>query len=412
MERLEQTMARRWAWLGAAAGIVTIGWLVMPGKPIPALSTKPVLVTRPVAPTVRVPARRPCVPAEAAIAAPSGSARVSCLLHAAAFELVDVVGHFLAEGVDAAATDAEGNTALMMAAAAGKTEVVRMLLADPRGRASLSVVNSVGETALTMALRRKHVAVGDLLLQHDAGRSLGEGEARALVDFALKTCHASLLAAAVAAQASASPVRPVAVGPSFGSAMCDERVLASFRQTLPADDARALSIAIRGGNLAAVNLLLDDGVSAQTPARDSGMSPLGEAILHVNDGAGAGGGRVANRAREAIVMRLLAAGFDVNGIGRAGGETPLMLAAYVNSVPVARMLLDRDLPAQIDQRSDDGLTALMVAAKHGHLEVVRLLLGPPRGLAAADKTLRNRRRETAADLAEAAGHQALAKMLR
>ncbi len=411
MERLELTMARRWAWLGlAAAGIVTIGWLVMPGKPMPALSTKPVLVARPVAPTVRVPARRPCVPAEAAIAPPSGSARVSCLLHAAAFGLGDVVGRFLAEGVDAAATDTDGNTALMMAAAAGQAEVVRILLADPRGRASLGLVNSVGETALTMALRRKHIAVGDLLLQDNAGRNLGEGEARALVNFALKTCHASLLSAAVAAQASASPLRPVAVAPSFASAMCDERVLASFRKTLPADDARALSIAIRGGNLAAVNLLLDDGVSAETQERDSGMSPLGEAILHVNDGAG--GGRVANHAREAIVMRLLAAGFDVNGVGRVGGAAPLMLAALVNSVPVARMLLDRDLPARIDQRSDDGLTALMVAAKHGHLELVQLLLGPPRGLAAADKALRNRRRETAADLAEAAGHQAIAKLLR
>ena len=77
--------------------------------------------------------------------------------------------------------------------------------------------------------------------------------------------------------------------------------------------------------------------------------------------------------RSDIVGLLLAAGAAVN----QSGWTPLMYAAVNNHSDVARQLLGRG--ALVNATAQNGTSALMMAAREGHLQMVLLLLEQGRG---------------------------------
>jgi len=137
---------------------------------------------------------------------------------------------------------------------------------------------------------------------------------------------------------------------------------------------------------------------------------------------------------KALNSLLAHPGLDVNALN-ANGETPLMLAAlkgrldwakalvwrgaqvnregwtplhYACSGPdegVARWLLEQG--AAIDARAPNGSTPLMLAAGYGGISTAEILLQ-----AGADARLRNELQLSAADFAERAGRDKLAKLLR
>jgi uncharacterized protein len=63
--------------------------------------------------------------------------------------------------------------------------------------------------------------------------------------------------------------------------------------------------------------------------------------------------------------------------------------------------------ARPDQRNSFGYSALMIASQEGKMDVVKTLLN-----AGADRTLRNKKRETAVDIAVASGHLGIAQLLK
>jgi ankyrin repeat protein len=87
-----------------------------------------------------------------------------------------------------------------------------------------------------------------------------------------------------------------------------------------------------------------------------------------------------------------------------GGEGPLFWSAATGTLGVARLLVERG--AVVNAQDAQGHTALHGAADGGHLEVVAFLLS-----AKADRTLRNRAGETAADLARKRGYEEIVKLL-
>ncbi|KAF0751735.1 hypothetical protein AaE_006279 [Aphanomyces astaci] len=92
-----------------------------------------------------------------------------------------------------------------------------------------------------------------------------------------------------------------------------------------------------------------------------------------------------------IVRLLLENNAEVDHADKAG-ETPLMRATSGGHVAVVKSLLANE--AQVDVRDTvNGNTALMIAAWHGHLEIVKLLCHK------ADVTLVNNDGKTARDLA-------------
>jgi ankyrin repeat protein len=87
-----------------------------------------------------------------------------------------------------------GGTALMLAAVNGRSTIVQALL-DAKADASLQ--NIRGDTALTLAGHRKHIAAAQLLQQHAKQQAVeAEDEARA----AAKAAHAAAATDAVAAE--------------------------------------------------------------------------------------------------------------------------------------------------------------------------------------------------------------------
>jgi len=63
--------------------------------------------------------------------------------------------------------------------------------------------------------------------------------------------------------------------------------------------------------------------------------------------------------------------------------------------------------ARPDQRNNFGYSALMIASQEGRADIVKALLS-----AGADRTLRNKKRETAADIAVASGHSGIVALLK
>lgn len=99
--------------------------------------------------------------------------------------------------------------------------------------------------------------------------------------------------------------------------------------------------------------------------------------------------------------RLLKRGAKVN----QPGWSPLHYAASGPNPRIVELLLGRG--AALEARSPNGSTPLMMAARYGSEDAVRLLV--ERG---ADPTLRNERDLSAADFARLAGREKLAEQLR
>ncbi len=92
-------------------------------------------------------------------------------------------------------------------------------------------------------------------------------------------------------------------------------------------------------------------------------------------------------------------------------ETPLTLAAMNSRPKIVKLLIDRS--ANVNHQMDTGYTALMFAALgrvdrlEDTKETIRLLLG-----AGANKSLKNKRGETALDIARLTKKEALIPMLK
>jgi ankyrin repeat protein len=176
--------------------------------------------------------------------------------------------------------------------------------------------------------------------------------------------------------------------------------------------------AVRTDNTRTVNELLARGFDPNTH-EESGQSAL---TLAVREGAAQVAGVLIKHPQ-----------LDVNAPNRAG-ETALMLAALKGDLALARRLAERgaainqpgwnalhyaasgpepqvvawllERGAELDARSPNGTTALMMAAGYGNQQSAELLLARQ-----AKTDVRNERGLTAGDFARAAGREALAQRL-
>ena len=103
----------------------------------------------------------------------------------------------------------------------------------------------------------------------------------------------------------------------------------------------------------------------------------------------------------AYVQRLVEAGAEVNYYG----WPPLTYASFNGHVEIADYLLKRG--AEINAKTENGSTALYVAARNAHIEVIKLLLQNK-----ADPTIVNENGDTAVDAALKGGNTEIVDLLR
>jgi len=151
----------------------------------------------------------------------------------------------------------------------------------------------------------------------------------------------------------------------------------------------ALMLAAQHGREAAAAALLDAGASVDAQGA-KGWTALHVAVL---------------KGRADTAALLLARGADPN-VRDMHGWTPLMRAVAGERERTAQVLLDA-VGTDVDARSDDGLSALHVAASLGRSALARALLA--RG---ADPRSRDALGRTPLEVAEAQGHGEVAALLR
>lgn len=146
-----------------------------------------------------------------------------------------------------------------------------------------------------------------------------------------------------------------------------------------------LMIAVRERNTELIRFLLDSRANAYKRNR------YGDSALTI----------AALQGQEDIVELLLERKIDPN----QPGWNALHYAAFENRGRIAAMLLAAG--ADIDALAPNGSTALMLAAKRGHLDTVRLLVGAKADLSRSDSV-----EGTALDMAVKANHTEVAEFLR
>lgn len=286
-----------------------------------------------------------------------------------------------------------GRTALHVAALAGDGECVRILL---EAGVELEAVDYAGDTPLLLA------GVG------------GDGDGR---------ITAMLLAAGAKAGAknnqgltglhARSQTRP-------GIGAVKALLAAGADVNGGEEDAdRPLHSALRAGDVELVRLLLDGGADPDLPGRD-GLVPLclcgtvemlelllaARVKLAAVEPVSTGILRQAKYGTEDVFLRLLPR-VDAGAVRDRGGETLLHAVSWADKSDDAvrvRAVLARGVDC--NERDEEGVTALMNAARYGSAAAVRLLIGAGALRDAVDKS-----GKTAADHARTKGRLDLAEML-
>lgn len=292
-----------------------------------------------------------------------------------------------------------GQTPLSIAAASGNTDLVRLLLRQ--GGADVNAKDCQGETALSKAAANGYTAVVRLLLTTGkADPDLIDNFGRTPLWRAAEMGHESVLRL-LTQEPRVDCDHADSSGWTLLWKIAAHRRNPTSLVTLLSDvymrskgKRNPLAIAAKRGHARAVQLLLDQP-SVRVNNRDhKGRTPLIHAVrqghepvvkkllaredldLNLPDAAHM---RVAisyaaENGHEAIVKLLLAKDkIDADAQDR-GGRTPLSHAAAKGHTPVIRLLLATN-KVYLDRKDREGRTPLSYAAEYGHEAAVGLLLG-------------------------------------
>ena len=251
-----------------------------------------------------------------------------------------IVGKLLKAGADPNVVRWNGESPLMIAARSGNSEVLRLLL--ERGAKVDAVESRKGQDALMWAAAEGHADAVETLLKAGAKpNTISKGGFSPLIFAAAK-----------------------------GDTKTTESLLAAgadVNYSVPAG-MNALLIAMAGRKPKLAELLIAKG--ADPAAKDRNGATLLHSAAQLGD--------------VQMMKGLLAKGLDVNAktakaqAGRGGGgqrnggpgeQTPLLLAAKGNHVPMMKALVEAGADPKL--KAQDGTNLLMAAAGSGHVEAVK-----------------------------------------
>ena len=260
-----------------------------------------------------------------AVLATSPALAAECPLCEAAITNFAEVRRLLDDGADPNQVGAKGNTALMFAAIAGHSQIVKALL---DGGANPNQANTDGHTALIAAVVAGHSQIVKILLAGGANRNqVGAKDTTALM-FAAIAGHSQIVKALLDGGANPNQANT--------------------------DGHTALIAAVVAGHSQIVKILLAGGAN-RNQANTDGRTALIQAAL-----AG----------HSQIVKALLDGGANRNQAD-ANGNTALISAASKGHTQIVKALLAGG--ANPNQADANGFTALMAASMRWQVDVVKIL---------------------------------------
>ena len=256
--------------------------------------------------------------------------------------------------------NALGTRPLHVAASRDYREVVEILLAR---EVDIDATDARGNTALMLAIANKNIDIAALLLNHGARHDLVNRKNRTAVELAYSGERP-----AARALFEQRGIRPAAAAEQ--AVAID---LPSFRQSVELHGARyagwpLLNIAIELGEESIAEQLIDAGP-------DLGLAdPDGNTALHV----------AARKGDRVSLQRLLAAGAAADAQNRRG-ETALHLAVEAGSLAAVTLLLQKRADPAIETAL--GATALETAVAADQADIARALLAGKGGYAGIHRLL-------------------------
>eukprot|EP00698_Gefionella_okellyi_P025620 TRINITY_DN9445_c0_g1_i1.p1 TRINITY_DN9445_c0_g1~~TRINITY_DN9445_c0_g1_i1.p1 ORF type:complete len:1511 (-),score=407.47 TRINITY_DN9445_c0_g1_i1:142-4404(-) len=290
-------------------------------------------------------------------------------------DVLQKVSTLIQQGSDVNAADAEGTTALHVAARAGDRELVTLLL--QRG-ANVNAGTRTGVTPLLLAIQSERIDVAILLIQSKANvnladvnkvRALHAAAARGLAEVGLMLIEAG----AKVNIATAAGITPLHAAIRKG----DEdfvRILLDNGADVNAKDAslnQPMHVAAASSTDLFVKLLVDHGAPLST-RNGNGRTPLHAALIGAWGRQGAG-------SKTPIVIRTI---IDIIAHGEANylfqasdkeGRTPLHMAVEMGDLEAADLLLHQPY-ADVNLRDKLGNTVLHIAALRGMSSMVAELI--------------------------------------
>lgn len=224
-----------------------------------------------------------------------------------------------------------GVTPLHFAAASGDVEVAKFLVAKG---AKLDLRDAQGETPLWLAAALGKEAVAEFLVSSGAA-----------VD--------------TVAEDGTTPLFRAADREDSKTSKTSELLLAhgANPNAQNKEGFTPLLLAVRTGNEALANALIDKGADFETRITDSGVTPLLFAVV---------------RGNESIVRLLLGRGANLKATAK-GGYSALILALAADHAAIASYLIEQGADVNA-QDTEDHLTALYLAASKGQADLVKLLI--------------------------------------
>ncbi|KAF0684906.1 Aste57867_23150 [Aphanomyces stellatus] len=217
-------------------------------------------------------------------------------------------------------------TPLHVAAQNGLTVIVHYLILD----ANINCQRKDGATPLFLAAERGHHGIVDLLLSENADPNLATSEGYTPLSIACATQQLNIIQELLDADADVN--------------------------MQPEDGASPLYTAAKLGHADVVRLLLRTAHVDVNLARYDGATPLFTACKHGN----------------VQVVQLLVEKADVN-MALLTGVTPLAIAAAYGRLDIVQLLLTKGADAHVADH-EFRMTALLRAAKNGHVSCVQTLL--------------------------------------
>ena len=239
-----------------------------------------------------------------------------------------VVKMLVEEGAALRATDHEGDTCLVLAAAFGHTETVRYLV----GLKDVDVhhKDSDGYTALLLAADENHSDVVEVLIDAGADIEVESEQGQSSLHVACRSGALAVVKVLVKAGAGVCVTTDEGIGCLMFAADYGHTETVRYLLCIPEVDVNQTNI---------------------------GFTPLHRAVMQKHSD---------------VVSLLIAAGADIEAQSRGMGAAPLHHACEVGGRDIIKMLLKAG--ADVRTTNQYGDSCLTVAAKHGHTEAVRYLV--------------------------------------